>query len=276
MKRKPAGPVHVKAGQFIATEGDSGSEMYVIEEGQVEILKQTPGGQPRVLRVLGPGEFFGELAILAHLPRNSSARAVTDCNLLAIDEATFDQMLRQFPDVAVRMLQALARRLHEADAARAAVKGDAGAPRRPAESGSTLPLPEAGGAVPADEKSPQAAAPPPRTTTESGKLRGARLVHASGTTLPLSAGHELTVGRFDPDTGSRPDVDLFDLDTNRSTSRRHAQILREGGKLFVLEPKATANGTFVNGKRIATGVKVGVKGGDRLRFGTVMMVLKTG
>ncbi|HTY42333.1 MAG TPA: cyclic nucleotide-binding domain-containing protein [Thermoanaerobaculia bacterium] len=271
MKAKSAGPVRVKKGQFIVTEGDAGTEMYLIEEGSVEILKKGPGGEQRVVRVLGPGDFFGELAILAEMPRNSSARAVTDCGLLAIDDATFDQMLRSYPDVAVRMLKTLARRLHESDAANSANPRPSESDGAPREN-----RPKADEAPSAPARASRAAAALRLEGPEPSEAGGARLVHkASGAVLPLSGKEEYLVGRFDADAGVRPDVDLNPIDSSRSISRRQARILVENGAFFVLEPKATANGTFVNRKRIATGAKVGLKSGDELRFGSVTLTFET-
>ncbi len=74
-------------------------------------------------------------------------------------------------------------------------------------------------------------------------------------------------------TGKHPDIDLAPFDTERRTSRRHAKILREDGRLFLFEEIGTANGTFVNGTRLATGKKAPIVSGDELRFGGVRFVL---
>ena len=72
------------------------------------------------------------------------------------------------------------------------------------------------------------------------------------------------VTRIDPVTGIRPDVDLTNLDGPRSVSRRHAKIVRLEGEFQVVEEIGTMNGTFVNGKRIATGSPMTLHDGDRL------------
>lgn len=97
------------------------------------------------------------------------------------------------------------------------------------------------------------------------------LVHAaSGQRFPLESGRdEFLVGRIDPVTGITPEINLGPLDTARSLSRRHAKLLRQGALLFVREEVGTANGTFINGQRLATGTATPVKPGDRLRFGTI-------
>ena len=106
--------VEFDAGEFIFNEGDLGMEMYIIHEGKIEILKEIQGEQ-RQLAVLEKGDFFGEMSILEDLPRTAGARAIGEVKLLLINGATFDQMLRTNPEIAVRMMRKLSRRLRETD-----------------------------------------------------------------------------------------------------------------------------------------------------------------
>jgi pSer/pThr/pTyr-binding forkhead associated (FHA) protein len=100
----------------------------------------------------------------------------------------------------------------------------------------------------------------------------AKLVHsASGTEFPLSSGSETTIGRKDPVAGIFPDIDLSPLDTQRSVSRRHAKIHRRGSKYFVGEEIGTMNSTFLNGKRLETGIPSEIRQGDELRLGAVVI-----
>jgi pSer/pThr/pTyr-binding forkhead associated (FHA) protein len=102
-----------------------------------------------------------------------------------------------------------------------------------------------------------------------------KLVHAaSGTRFPLSAGSETTIGRKDPVTGIYPDVDLTSVDTLRSVSRRHAKIYRRGVKFFVGDEIGTMNPTFVNTRKVDTGVPAEIRPGDALRFGVVEMTFE--
>ena len=92
---------------------------------------------------------------------------------------------------------------------------------------------------------------------------------ASGETMPLDpARTEFLVGRPDPSSGSTPEINLGPLDANRTLSRRHAKIVREGAAWFLREESAS-NGTFVNGERLQPGVNVPIKAGDKLRFGMI-------
>ena len=66
--------LELKAGEYVFREGDLGTEMYIINEGKVEILNQV-GDEEQLLAVLEKGDFFGEMSVLEDLPRAASARA---------------------------------------------------------------------------------------------------------------------------------------------------------------------------------------------------------
>ncbi len=105
-----AGHRQLAGEEVVFHEGDHGEEMFVIQSGRIRITKAF-GGEERVLAELGPGEFFGEMAILNNEPRNATARAVSPSVLLVYDKDTFEQMLMNNPNVAVRMVHKLAERL---------------------------------------------------------------------------------------------------------------------------------------------------------------------
>jgi len=101
-------------GTVIFREGDAGNEMYVIQSGKVNITKKARDVE-KVLVTLGPGAFFGEMAIINQKPRSASAVVVEDARLLVIGPKTFDAMIRGNAEIAVRMIKILAQRLQEAD-----------------------------------------------------------------------------------------------------------------------------------------------------------------
>lgn len=233
-------------GDIIFSEGEIGTEMYIIQSGTVELLKEI-GGETRVLATLEKGDFFGEMSVLEDLPRTASARARTDVELVRINGATFDAMLKSNTEIAVRMMRKLSRRLREL----------------------TGMLEEALGRRVLDEETPaeRRAAPQPNSFRLRAATGGAEFfLHPEGDTL---------IGRGDPVTGITPDVDLAPMDPQRSTSRRHAKIYPVAGRLYLMEEIGVMNGTFVNGARVATGTPVPVSGGDELRFGLVVLTLET-
>jgi CRP/FNR family cyclic AMP-dependent transcriptional regulator len=102
-------------GTTLFREGDPGKEMFVLQSGKVMISKFVRGAE-KVLATLGPGEFFGEMAIISNRPRNANAVVAETARLLVIDSKTFEAMIRGNGEIAVRMIKKLSERLTEADA----------------------------------------------------------------------------------------------------------------------------------------------------------------
>lgn len=264
--------IEVPAGQALFREGDAGAEMFIIESGTIAIVREARGGEP--VAVLEAGDFLGEMAILEDQPRFASAIARTDARLLRIERAAFADLLRQNVEIAVRIMRKLAARQRRAEQRATELqtlvdryaKAQSAAPAAaPAAASAPAPV-----AAPAPVvTTPKPVVPPPAAATPLV------LVHtASGQRFTLDpARAEFLVGRTDPVTGITPEINLGPLDASRSLSRRHAKLLSEGGLYFLREEVGTANGTFVNGQRIATGTTVPLKPGDRLRFGTVEIEL---
>lgn len=94
------------AGQTIFEEGQLGSHMYAIIEGEVEILFH---GQ--VINRLGQGDIFGEMALIDTNIRSATAIAKTDCQLVSIDEKRFDYLVHLSPAFALAIMRILAERL---------------------------------------------------------------------------------------------------------------------------------------------------------------------
>lgn len=100
------------------------------------------------------------------------------------------------------------------------------------------------------------------------------LQHDSGKEFRLDEGTEWVVGRADRAAGTRPPVDLTELDTDRLLSRQHAVIVRRDLAYFVRENKASRNGTFVNGERLTAGLDHRLQDGDEVRFASVAMMFR--
>jgi LmbE family N-acetylglucosaminyl deacetylase len=100
----------LETGVTLCRQGDRGRELFMIVDGEVEILKGEPGGE-KVVNVVGSGEVVGELAVLTDLPRSATLRAKTDVKLLVMDGVHFREFLRQHGDLAERMTSLLARKL---------------------------------------------------------------------------------------------------------------------------------------------------------------------
>jgi CRP/FNR family cyclic AMP-dependent transcriptional regulator len=102
-------------GDVLFREGEPGDVMFVVQTGAVKIAKDV-GGQEKVLAILGPGEFLGEMAILNGKPRTATATVVETARCLVIGARMLEQMIAKNSEIAIRLVKKLARRLDSADA----------------------------------------------------------------------------------------------------------------------------------------------------------------
>ena len=101
------GKVHLLPGDFVFREGEFGQTAFMIDSGEVEIIKFT-GDKNTVLAELSKGALFGEMAIIESSPRSASARAKTECVLTEITEDRLKKYLSSSPNVALDMMRRLA------------------------------------------------------------------------------------------------------------------------------------------------------------------------
>lgn len=98
-------PVAVAPGQRIIEQGAEPDRFYVIAEGRVEVSQRPADGGPEVvLRQMGPGEFFGEIGLLANVPRTASVTTLEEGRLLALERDDFNDLVRAGPGLTYRLL----------------------------------------------------------------------------------------------------------------------------------------------------------------------------
>jgi CRP-like cAMP-binding protein len=100
----------LSAGETIFEQGERGTAMYVVAEGEVEILSG-----PVVLETARSGSVVGEMALIDHAPRSATAVAKTDCKLVAVDQRRFEFLVQQTPYFALEVMQLMAERLRTAN-----------------------------------------------------------------------------------------------------------------------------------------------------------------
>ena len=110
-------------GEVVFDEGDPGDQFYVIQSGEIELVRET-ASQRRVVARLGPGAFFGELGVVLGEPRSTSAVAVNTTRVIALDRDTLESMCMDEPQIAIRMIRVLVSRLIEAERRLAALGVD--------------------------------------------------------------------------------------------------------------------------------------------------------
>jgi putative ABC transport system ATP-binding protein len=90
---RPPSTVRLDAGDVLFEEGTMGECIYVVSEGEVEIVRELAGGGEELLWVAGEGDYFGELAPLFHMPRSATARARSDAAVVGYTVAAFRERL---------------------------------------------------------------------------------------------------------------------------------------------------------------------------------------
>lgn len=258
--------VEIGAGKTVFREGEAATEMYIIESGQIELQMKSRGAA--TASVLGPGDFFGADFLLEGKARLSTAMVKENVRLLRLSRASLAEVIAENPEIALGLLRRVLEQQRE---------GDLREQIAPPPVARSVASPVQNVALPVAAEAPRKPAPP---VAEPEPVPAAPVVAApqnfvlrhvaSGDVLSLESGrNEFLVGRPDPATGTKPEIDLGPYDQNRSLSRRHARILKRDGVYSVREDSGTTNGTCVNGQRLETGVDVALRPGDKLRFGTI-------
>ena len=106
-----ADPRGCKAGDVIFRQFDMGAEMYILLDGEIELSIDS-----KVVETLGPGEPFGEMALIDQTPRTATAVAITDCTLAVISERRFGFLVQQEPHFALQIMKVMADRLRRMNA----------------------------------------------------------------------------------------------------------------------------------------------------------------
>jgi CRP/FNR family transcriptional regulator, cyclic AMP receptor protein len=96
-------------------EGDRSDACYIVRSGDLRVTREHPDGRAIALATLGPGDIFGELAMLDGEARSASVEALSDCELLALPASDVRQLLRGSSEITVKLVIALTRRLREAN-----------------------------------------------------------------------------------------------------------------------------------------------------------------
>jgi CRP/FNR family cyclic AMP-dependent transcriptional regulator len=98
-------------GELLFDEGDIGRALFIVERGSVELFKRAGDGAPQLLASAGPGDFFGEMALLEELPRSAAAVARTDTTVYLLYRTRLFGLIQSRPRVGVMILNQLARLL---------------------------------------------------------------------------------------------------------------------------------------------------------------------
>src|SRR5712672_2743097 len=101
----------LKRGATIVSKGDPGNSLIAVISGTVKISVSSPDGRSAILNLIGPGETFGEIAVLDGQPRSADAIANTNCEIFVIDRREFLPFVRSHPELAMKFIELLCAKL---------------------------------------------------------------------------------------------------------------------------------------------------------------------
>ena len=102
-------------GEAVYLAGKKEKRLYVIHSGQVKISRLSSTGKEQVIRVLGPGEFMGELTILNDAPLSDYAEAISPCRMCVIKGVALKELMQKYPSIALKVMEELSSRLEKAE-----------------------------------------------------------------------------------------------------------------------------------------------------------------
>jgi CRP/FNR family cyclic AMP-dependent transcriptional regulator len=104
-------PATLKRGAAIFSKGDPGNSLIAVISGTVKISISSPDGRSAILNLIGPGEIFGEVAVLDGQARTADATANSNCEIVVIDRREFLPFVRSQPALAMKFIELLCTRL---------------------------------------------------------------------------------------------------------------------------------------------------------------------
>lgn len=102
-------------GEMIYIAGDKGEKLYVIHKGRVKISRISSNGKEQVIRVIGPGEFMGELSLFNPVSMTDNGEALEKSTMCIIEGAKLKELIKKYPTIAIKVMEELSQRLEKAE-----------------------------------------------------------------------------------------------------------------------------------------------------------------
>lgn len=103
------GEKHIAEGKTVFVENMPGESLYLIQQGTIKVSKMLAEGDEKILVVLGPEDFFGEMAILEGAPRSATARIAEDAQLLSMQRKDFEALCDEHPKLGLKLMRNIIR-----------------------------------------------------------------------------------------------------------------------------------------------------------------------
>ena len=102
-------------GSIVVYRGDVGDVLYLIMKGKVKVVLSSQDGKEIILNTLQTGNYFGEMSVFDHMPRSATVVTMEDCEFLVITRKALTDQIKGKPEVALKLLSEMSRRLRETD-----------------------------------------------------------------------------------------------------------------------------------------------------------------
>lgn len=102
-------------GDMIYMAGDKGGKLYVVHSGRVKISRLNANGKEQVIRVIGSGEFTGELSLLSSMPMTDNGEALETSTMCIIEGEKLKELMKKYPSIAFKVMEELSERLEKAE-----------------------------------------------------------------------------------------------------------------------------------------------------------------
>ncbi|NMB04040.1 MAG: Crp/Fnr family transcriptional regulator [Tissierellia bacterium] len=102
-------------GETIYRAGDEAGTLYVLYTGKVKLYRLNVSGKEQIGRIIGPGDFMGELSLFSSLPLKDHAQAIENCIMCVLKGAQLKEIMAKYPSIAFKIMDELSRRLEKAE-----------------------------------------------------------------------------------------------------------------------------------------------------------------
>src|SRR5258705_834144 len=106
---------HYPKNAVVLTEGEMGDSLFMIQSGKVKVFIGDQEGREMILKILGPGDFFGDMSMIDKQPRSASVTTLESSVFLVLSHAAFEKCVEKIPRIANMVMRVLAQRVREAD-----------------------------------------------------------------------------------------------------------------------------------------------------------------
>jgi CRP-like cAMP-binding protein len=249
-----------KKSETIYKKGDLQADFYIINKGKVQ-LKLDSDGQPVV--TLSKGDFFGEESLNDNQDAVYTVEVVEDSDIIKIPYSSLTEMMKQNTAISLKILKKLSEKhIKILNNSLKMAKPVTVARKAPKKIDTEA---EAETADIVEEEKTSEMLPP--------DIKAYLMIERSNRMVQLTKA-QTYLGRRDYTTGSTPDVDLTKEDEEKYISRRHSKIAYVNGQFYISEEPGAVNGTFLNGTKLATGVKHELKDKDELTLCHLNIIFK--